>query len=194
MGADKSALQFGGRSLLERAFEIARAAGGVVSIVGSGEDLKQRAAELGAPAVGDLFPGQGPLAGIHSALECPSAGDLNFILAVDLPLISTRFVRYLLERARKSQAEVTVARVAGRLQTLCGAYGRSFAGRAQSALEQGRNKIELAFAPASLDVISECELAAGGFAPALFLNVNTPEDFTRAEAILQSGVPEAEIG
>jgi molybdopterin-guanine dinucleotide biosynthesis protein A len=186
MGQDKAALALAGKTLLERAVGIARAASGQVGVVGSGESTRKIAAQLGLPIVVDVFSDQGPLAGIHAALESQYARGLNFILAVDTPVITPQFVRYIVKRACSSEALVTVARAGGILHPLCAVYRREFVKRAQAALREHRNKIEAAFDQAALDVISEADLAACDFDPEMFANINTPADLIRAQSRLSS--------
>src|ERR1700704_3068714 len=81
MGQDKAFLQLGGRTLLDRALDLAKNAVDGVFIVGSAEKF----ASLG-PVVEDIYPGHGPLGGIHAALTRTST-DLNLIIAVDLPFL-----------------------------------------------------------------------------------------------------------
>ena len=185
MGQDKAALVIAGKTLLERAIEIAKAASDSVSVVGSGESTT-RIAQLGLTTITDVHRGQGPLAGIHAALESPYAGELNLILAVDTPFLTAAFVRYLVYRARSSKATVTAPRIDGRLHPLCAVYRRGFAECAQEALDQQRNKIEAAIDPAALNIIHEGDLAAGGFDPEMFTNINTPADLAMAQARLRS--------
>lgn len=75
---------------------------------GSGVDIGDSSIlKFGNSAIEDIFPGQGPLAGIHAALRA-SASELNLMLAVDTPFVEPRFLRYLVDEARKSGAIVTV--------------------------------------------------------------------------------------
>ncbi len=81
-------------------------------VLGTGDSgLGTRDSGLGTTkrlgTVQDVFPGQGPLAGIHAALRA-SASELNLMLAVDTPFVEPRFLRYLVDEARKSGAVVTV--------------------------------------------------------------------------------------
>jgi molybdopterin-guanine dinucleotide biosynthesis protein A len=186
MGHDKAALLIAGKTLLERAVEIAGAASDQVSIVGSGESTRKVAAQLGLPAIADVFAGQGPLAGIHAALESQYARQLNFILAVDTPFITKELVCYMVDRACSSQSLVTAARVGGRLHPLCAVYRREFAEPAQAALREQRNKIEVAIDPAALDVVTEADLGAGGFNAEMFANINTPAELALAQILLSS--------
>lgn len=174
MGRDKAFLQLGERTLLERALEAARAVAADVRIVGRKETFASY-----APVVEDLYPGRGPLAGIHAALRS-STTELNLALGVDTPFLDSRFLRYLVEQATTSGAVVTVPRIAGQNQPLCAVYRREFAGLAEQSLQAGRNKIDALFEKSSLRVIEEAEIRALAFDPGMFDNLNTPEEWDQA--------------
>lgn len=173
MGTDKAFLTFAGKTLLAHAVEIASVTGDV-KIVGD----PTKFAPYGE-VVRDIFPGQGPLAGIHAALRS-SGTDLNVMLAVDMPFVTDAFISSLVRRASNTLKTVTVPLSGGRLQPLCAVYRREFADVAESALRAGRNKIDPLFTPELTCVIEECELAALAFSPAMFDNLNTVDEFERA--------------
>src|SRR5580693_7685720 len=102
MGTDKAFVTLNGRTLLARLLEVVRSVTTDVCIVG---DTAKFSAF--APVVEDVFPGCGPLGGIHAALRA-SAAELNLILAVDVPFVPAALLRYLMERARSSDAVATV--------------------------------------------------------------------------------------
>ncbi len=174
MGTEKAFLELHGRTLLERALEVARGVGGEVRIVGKAEKFSALAA-----VVEDVFPQRGPLGGIHAALGA-TATELNLVLAVDMPFVSAELLRYIVEQARASGAMVTVPRAARGLQPLCAVYRREFRERAEEALRAGHNKIDPLFTPAETRIVGEAELARLGFAAAMFDNLNTREDWERA--------------
>ena len=180
MGQDKATLDFGGLSLLEHAIASARAVTPRVKIVGSANAF----ASFG-PVVEDFYRGQGPLGGIHAALRS-SHTELNLILAVDMPLLEPRLFEFLILKARQSKAMVTVPSAAGRFQTLCAVYCRAFAEVTESALREGKNKIDMLFSGIEICTIKEPELLAAGFSPLLFTNLNTPEEFERAQQARKS--------
>src|ERR1700758_4033563 len=153
MGTDKAFVMFEGRTLLSRMLEVARTLTPNVRIVGSAAKY----AEL-APVVEDLFPGCGPLAGIHAALRATQT-DLNAILAVDVPFVSAELLEYLLSRVRSSGVTVMLPHAAGGLQPLCAVYRREFADVAEKALRAGRYKIDALFDETSTQIIQEQELA-----------------------------------
>lgn len=174
MGTDKAFLMLDGRTLLSRMLEIARSVSANVRVVG--ERAKY---EAFAPVVEDIFPGCGPLAGIHAALRS-STTDLNVILAVDIPFVPVVLLDYLLTRAANSASIVTVPRGAGRLQPLCAIYRVAFAEVGEKSLLAGHTKIDLLFNETSTQIVSEEELQTAGFASSSFRNLNTIDDLATA--------------
>lgn len=175
MGRDKASLQLNGRTLLDRALSLARSVTSTVFTVGADHDLQDR------------FPGAGPLAGIHAALRASST-DLNLVLAVDTPFLTSALLRFLIAEAERSPALATIPRAGGRLHPLCGVYRRAFADAAEQALSTGQNKIDALFATVPVRIVEESELHALDFTPEMFDNLNTPDDWQRAQA--RRGEPE----
>jgi molybdopterin-guanine dinucleotide biosynthesis protein A len=174
MGADKAFVLLDGRTLLARMLDLAREVTCNVRVIGDPAKFAPF-----APTIEDIFPGCGPLGGIHAALRS-SPTDLNIILAVDVPFVSRALLDYLMSRAKNSNANVTLARAAGGFQPLCAVYRRPFADAAEDALRAGHYKIDALFAPTTTHVIEEAELEASGFSPRIFRNVNTPEELAEA--------------
>ena len=174
MGTDKASLEVAGRPLIEHAVALARSVTGDVRIVGDPAKFAGF-----AETIPDVFPGQGPLGGIHAALSASDC-DCNLILGVDLPFVEARFLNFLVSKAQRETATVTVPHTAGHFQTLCAVYRKPFVGVAARALEEGRNKIDALFLEIAVNVISEQELTAAGFLPAMFRNLNTPGDLEMA--------------
>jgi molybdopterin-guanine dinucleotide biosynthesis protein A len=195
MGQDKAFLELGGYTLLERALDLARGAAGNAWIVGSAAKF----AAFGG-VVEDVYRECGPLGGIHAALAgAPNdvstsdakTTDLNLMLAVDLPFVRLDFLKYLIARARQSNAAVVVPIANGRLQPLCAIYRRSFAGAAERSLLAGRYKIDSLFTEVSTTVIGQEELEPEGFSGEMFRNLNTPEDWEAARQWASDGEPRA---
>ena len=176
MGRDKATLPFAGRTLLETALAIARSVTKdvFVFILGSPE-------LYGAygQVIADIFPGCGPLGGIHAALT-HAKHDLNLILAVDTPFLSNRLAAYLVERARESRAMVTAPDINSYPQPLCAVYRRDFLPIAERALRAGRYKIVPLFPHGRTLVIPEVELERFAFTAEMFENLNTPEELEQA--------------
>jgi molybdenum cofactor guanylyltransferase len=180
MGQDKAFIQLGGRTLLAHALELAKATTGSAWIVGSMEKF----AAFGQVAE-DIYPGQGPLAGIHRALTSTHT-ELNLILAVDMPFLQPDFLNYLVAQARDSKAAVVVPATETGLQPLCAVYRREFAEVAERSLVADKNKIERLFAEVQTRVIKQDELERNRFSEEMFRNLNTELDWEEAKQKLSA--------
>jgi len=177
-GKDKAFLEFGGQTLLDRALAVMGTVCDRVAIVGDPAKFTKYES-----IVADIFPGCGPLAGIHAAL-LHSSVELNLMLAVDMPFVSRELLALLFAAAEESDAIVIVPRSGKGLQPLCAVYRRDFLPVAEQALRAGKYKIDAVFSSVSVRVIEEGELAAAGFSERSFFNVNTPQDRVAAEGRL----------
>lgn len=171
MGRNKALLPYHGSTLAQSVAEVVRAAAGSVALVGGSPGIA--AAEIGF--VPDLYPGEGPLGGILSALA-DSKADWNLIVACDMPGLRVDFLRRLLDRAdlEASDAVVPVG-PSGELEPLCTAYHRNSRRGLEAAFDRGVRKIALALAEirtATWQVPEELSC---------FQNVNTPEDWAAYE-------------
>jgi molybdopterin-guanine dinucleotide biosynthesis protein A len=177
MGRDKAMLALRGRTLLETSLAALREVAAEVFIVGPPELYGSFAI-----AVPDVFPGCGPLSGIHAAL-CHTATQLNLIVAVDIPFVSAGFLAYLAGRASDSSAMVTLPEIGGYLEPVCAVYSREFRKVAEQALQRGDHKITPLFSGIETLVIPQPELNKFAFAAEMFENLNTPEDLERARSV-----------
>jgi molybdopterin-guanine dinucleotide biosynthesis protein A len=175
-GQDKAFLKFGKRTLVEQVIHTAKSVADDVFIVGP----KDKFSAFGR-IVQDIYPDCGPLGGLHAALT-RSTTDLNLMLPVDTPFITSEFLSFLTDKARKSSAMITVPRVGEYLQPLCAVYRREFLPISEAALNAGKYKIDPLFPPDNTMVI-DIESAAmkdKGFTSSMFDNINSPEDYERA--------------
>ena len=171
MGSDKALLPFGGENLLQLALSKAEAISPTPIIVGD----RQRYSIYGE-VIEDRFPGCGPLAGIHAAL-CATKTDLNLILSVDMPLMTTGFLSWLMTLAGSGVELAFVPEVQDRRQPLCAVYRRAARPVIEQALEAGDFRVDHIFPLLPTRYVTEDELRAAGFSPDIFCNINTPADY-----------------
>jgi molybdenum cofactor guanylyltransferase len=175
MGCDKALLELAGRSLLERAIELANSVAKDVIIVGD-------PTKYGAfgDVIPDTYADHGPLGGIHGALAKSSTA-LNVILATDLPSVEAGFLRYLIATAETTKALVTVPQVDRYFEPLCAVYRKQFEEIAKAALARGNNKVDALFAERITHAVDGEEIVRAGFSLTMFRNLNTPDDLGRAQ-------------
>ncbi|HUI83638.1 MAG TPA: molybdenum cofactor guanylyltransferase [Candidatus Binatia bacterium] len=187
MGSDKSLLSFAGQTLLQRALQTGAAVAERTVIVGS----NQLYAAFGE-VVEDVYRNCGPLGGIHAALSATRT-DLNLVLPVDVPLMSSSFLAWLLRRASAAKELIVVSEALGGLQPLCAVYRREVRGPAEAALQQGDYKISHLFSAVPTWQIPLREIVDAGFSPDMFRNINTQEEY--AELLRQQTLgPESAEG
>lgn len=173
MGSDKALLSFGEQTLLEHTLRIASGAAAETRIVGP-KELYSAYGDV----VEDIFRGCGPLGGIHAALSV-SQTDLNLVLSVDIPLMTSDFLRWFLLQAEAARELIVVPDAAGGPQPLCAVYRPPVRKFAERALQRGEYKIGRLFSLIPTLMIGEPQIAAAGFNPAIFQNINTPEEYAQ---------------
>ena len=192
MGQDKALVRLAGRPLIEHSLAILRAAGLSASIAGARSAINHFAS-----AVEDAASGRGPLSGVCAALGDSPASWAVFV-TVDQPFLPAPILTFLLNHARITGSVVTLASAAGFPQTFPAIVGREALPILAAELDSGRSGCFSAFHAAAaalrrpLTAVPAEFLAQSGHVrhpvglpPAFwFLNVNTPADLARAEAIL----------
>ncbi|HXH06883.1 MAG TPA: molybdenum cofactor guanylyltransferase [Vicinamibacterales bacterium] len=175
-GRDKAALPLGTARLIDRQIALLRPLVDEVFAVvarraGAG------AAPLGVPVVADVVDA-GALGALYTAVV-RSPAERTLVVACDLPFLTAAFLRHLLEAAAGMDA--AVPRTADGWQPLCACYTPACAAVIGRRIDAGALKV--------VDVLPELRLREIGpdevrrFDPDgwLLFNVNTPDDYARAQ-------------
>ena len=198
MGEDKALVKFAAQPLIVRALGILREAGLQPSIAGARSNLGSF-----AQVVEDLAQtGHGPLAGICSALAATATPRAAFI-PVDLPLLPSSLISYLLHYATVTGAIIVVPSINGFAQTFPVVIHRSALPILQSQLESSNRGCFSAFKLAATTLnqpfsvlpveplVQSGQISHPNGLPAAFwfLNVNGRHDLARAEALVSASLP-----
>lgn len=181
-GSDKAGAALGTRTLLERAVETLReslpGAELVVISPDPGHELP------GTSRIGDLRADRGPLAGMEAALGYARArgSDGVFVLACDLPLVTARVVRAVLDAAGAERAVAPARRGVPGFEPLCAFYRSDCAEEATRLLDDGHSAAQELLAEVGGRTL---ELGM----PGVFTNVNTPADLDDARERLGRALP-----
>ena len=169
MGRDKALLPFRGGTLAQAVARAVAQAAGSATLVGDPESYGR----LGFPVIADLYPGEGPLGGIVTALG-HTAADWNLVTACDMPAITVELLDTLLVTAERLDADALVPAGPRHLEPLCAVYHQR-AGRVLA--EQ--------FAGGVRKVVAALEGIRAVRFPMLevscFQNVNTPEEWSACD-------------
>jgi molybdopterin-guanine dinucleotide biosynthesis protein A len=164
MGCDKALLPLKSGLLIQEVTAKVAAAAGTVALVGEPERYR----DLGLDCLPDLRSGMGPLAGIEAALES-GRGELNLIVACDMPSLDTDWLCRLLLKARESDALCVASRErSGSVHPLCAVYRSNCLPAVRKVLDAGRLRL--------LDLLSELGATTLEISTAVW-NINTPQQW-----------------
>ncbi len=187
MGRDKALLELDGRTLIEVVAAHVKRALGEVTLIGN----RDKYSPLGLPVIDDLHPGQGPLAGIETALR-HSRKPLVLVVACDMPFLNAPFLDALVQIASVADAEVTVAEsVDYAFESLCAVYNQSTLPFVEAALERGELKVTSLYEKVRVRKLSAEECRPYNPHGVLFSNINTPQDFELARRRFESNAAAA---
>ena len=177
-GIDKSAIQVGGRSILDRQLaELEQIADDILVVGNYGPSPR-----AGLRVIPDRVPDSGPLGGLDAALAAARDPEL-VLLACDLPFVTARFLAHLL--ALTGAADAVVPRTERGYHPLCAAYTRACHAPVRRRLEEGRLALHGLFEDVQVRVVEGGELERFGDAERLLANVNTPDELRGLEALLR---------
>jgi molybdopterin-guanine dinucleotide biosynthesis protein A len=141
----------------------------------------ENSSRQGVRIIKDIIPDCGPLGGIYAGL-LQARTEYNLFLSCDMPFITPHFMRFMVDCALESKADVTVVQSPhGRLQALCGVYRRRAVTGIGLRLKMGNYKTAAYCHHARCRIISWSEVTCAGFRPNLFANLNTPEEYEAAQ-------------
>lgn len=169
MGRDKMLLELNGLTMLERACAFAHTLTDRI-LVAAGSEAHFDALPEGCRAVYDETPGLGPLGGLCAGLHTAET-DYVLVFAADMPNLSQKAAALLLDSI--GDADVCLFQKNGRPEPLFALYRSRVLSAAQDALRSGQLKLT-----ALIDSLHARILDWD--ADALFVNLNTPEDYESA--------------
>jgi len=185
-GQDKALIEVGGKPMLARMCELLRGVVDEVNVVAPPEKYLS----IGVKSVADLWPGEGPLGGIVTALLNTEKSDprfaRNLILSCDMPFLTREWLAYLAERALKSVAQVVLPQSAHGPEPLCACY-RTDAGPALRAMFERRvRKVTDALKQVKTEVLDATDWKRFDSAGRLFWNMNTAADFEEVRRVWET--------
>lgn len=179
-GSNKALAIFQGKSLLQKAIDLAESISQSILIIGDSA-LQQY---TGHQVVPDIIPGRGPAGGIYTGLSL-SKSPLNVVVAVDLPMISLTIIEYLITFSGKGY-EAIVPEENGQAQPLCAIYTLNYLDWMEKAVKTGKLKMkEIINRP--LTYYPKIGENLPFYSSLLFNNVNTPAELSKLEQALEHG-------
>ena len=175
-GANKATLLVGGARIIERQIPVLRQVADPLFVVSSD---RAAYADLGLRTVPDIIAGAGALGGIYTAIVS-SPRERTLVVACDLPFLPEALLRRLV---KGHDADVVIPRSERGYEPLCAVYARRCAEPIRSRIERGDLRAQSLPEGVLVEEIGPEALATYDPDGLLFVNVNTPHDYERAQGL-----------
>ena len=177
-GIDKAALRLGDARIVDRQLARLREVADPIFVVAARQGPSPAP---GIEVIADLVPGAGPLGGIYTAIAA-SPRPRTLVVAGDLPFLPLPLLRLL---TRPSDADVVVPRSARGYEPLCATWSAAAAEVVRRRIERGALKASLVMEELRVEEIGPELLETCDPHGLLFVNVNTPHDYERAQELIR---------
>jgi len=178
-GKNKALLSVGGRRIIDRLLDVFSDLFDEIILV---TNHPQHFLKWDLTIVTDVFDLRSSLTGIHTGLfymKNPYA----FFSACDTPFLKKEIVEILVEQIEQ-KIDIIMPETAAGFEPLCAIYSKRCLKPAEDHLRANKVKIQWAFRSNRIKYIAENQLRPADPELRSFLNINTPEDLTRAEEMI----------
>lgn len=183
MGEDKALKTFLGNPLIQRVVErLSPVADELILTTNRPDDY----AFLKLPLVSDLKPGRGALGGLYTAIASAS-NPIVAVVACDMPFANARVLEAATRLMVEEEADVVIAKGEEGYEPLHAIYRRKTCLPAiEAAIDADMWKVVAWFPQVKVRVLTSDEIKRYDPSGLAFWNVNTPEEFAKAEEIAKS--------
>ena len=177
-GQDKALISVGRRRILDRIYEVFIQLFDEIFLV---TNNPVRYLEWDLNIVSDLYPVRSSLTGIHAGLFYASNPHV-FFAACDTPFIKKELIEAIIDRIEPGY-DAIIPEISVGLEPLCAAYAKRCLNRIEQHLAREKLKIQLVFKKNRIKKIPEKIIRERDPELISFMNINTPEDLEKAEAL-----------
>ena len=182
-GRPKGLEPVGGMRILDRLVDVCTEAFGVPPLlVANDPEAPRWRADL--TTLPDVTPGMGALGGLLTAVTA-GAGAPVVVVAWDMPFVPAPLLRALAEGLATHDAMLPASDGRRGVEPLLAAYAPSCLAPMTRALARGDRRAIAFHDEVKVGILSLDQVRAFGDPARIFMNVNTPDDLTEAEAAWQ---------
>ncbi|MGI5838154.1 MAG: molybdenum cofactor guanylyltransferase [bacterium] len=173
MGFDKQLLTLDGKRFHVQIIEQLRQLFGDVLLVTNKPEFYR---ELPVRVCSDVFPGRGPLGGIHAALFNAQSRYV-YVLACDMPCVCPGYIHYQMKLLRRNPSGACVTRKEDWLEPFNAFYSTDTLPILSRHLQEGKSSLYFFLKEINAAILAE--ETARRFDPEMnmFLNLNTPAEY-----------------
>jgi molybdopterin-guanine dinucleotide biosynthesis protein A len=180
MGQDKAFLKVGGQPVIERVLGRVKSLSDDVFI---SANQPEKYEEFGLRVVTDIYPDKAALGGIYSVISA-AHHDRVLVVACDMPFLNVSLLKHLINQAPLADVVVPLIQPP-QPETMLGVYSKSSLPAIESRLLRNKLRIIGFFDDVSVAYISREEILKIDPKLYSFINMNTPEEWERAEALAE---------
>jgi len=183
MGAEKGMLKFGGKRLIEHAIFVLEKVCDRIIIIENSDTYDF----LGYPVFADIIPNAGPMGGIYTGLM-NSETDLNLVLSCDMPFISEKTLRYLMDNTQGFDVAVPW-HSAQKFEPMCAAYHKNTIAVFEEFIQNNNYKVFDIYSHLNVNKI-QMSAELNFYKPYLFDNLNSKADLKKANQYVDEVLPQ----
>ena len=168
MGEDKGLVLLNGKPMIQYVIEALKEVVSEISIISNNESYHK----FGTPVYSDIIKEKGPVGGIYTGLY-HSTTELNFCISCDVPMISSDFIFWLLNRS--GNAFVTLPMYKDKVHQMIGVYSKQVLSNFQESVEKEHLKLSQVNNDMGCEII-DIEKEYANFDELIFSNINTKNE------------------
>ena len=181
-GKDKSWVEFGGQTLLQRAVSnLGFLSSEIVIVTAAGRELPELKTASTLKVINDLTSNQGPLMGIYTGLV-HSSFQYNLVVACDMPFVNQELVEHMAGSA--AGYDVVMPRIDLLKEPLHAVYARTCLGAIETMLARQEFKIDSLLRLVKVRYVESDEIDRFDPRHTSFFNINQTADLEKAAELL----------
>lgn len=180
LGRSKPLQIIGGRSLIQWVIDVLAIFSTEIIIATAQGEAIPCSSPVTVKTVGDIYPGKGPLGGIHSGLVA-SSSSRAIVVGCDTPFLSVGLLQYMIQTA--PGLDIVVPRIKDEVEPLCAVYSKGCVAPIEELLKQDELKIIELFRMVKVGYVEQRDIDNFDPEHLSFFNINSQADLERARRL-----------
>jgi len=168
MGEDKGLVLLNGKPMIQYVIEALKEVVSDIIIISNNASYNK----FRVPVYSDLIKDKGPVGGIYTGLY-HSATELNFCISCDVPMISSDFIFWLLNKS--GNASITLPMYKDKIHQMIGVYSKQVLSNFKESTETEHLKLSQVNKDMACEII-DIEKEYANFDELIFSNINTKNE------------------
>jgi len=168
MGEDKGLVLLNGKPMIQYVIEALKEVVSNIIIISNNASYNK----FGVPVYSDIIKNKGPVGGIYTGLY-HSTTELNFCISCDVPMISSDFIFWLLNKS--GNASITLPMYKDKIQQMIGVYSKQVLSNFKESTEKEHLKLSQVNKDMACEII-DIEKEYANFDELIFSNINTKNE------------------